>query len=405
MTYDVIIIGGGAAGLTAALSASGKSAKVLILESANRPGRKILATGNGRCNLVNMGKPRFYGNRQLAQSVLSRCGVKDVLSFFHDLGLVTVEEEGGRVYPGCGQAAAVLDVLRFALERKKIPLICDAPAQKIERKGNGFSVHTPAGVYQGKTVIAACGGMAGGKLGHDGSAYRLLTDLGHGLVSPQPALTQLNGDKQAVKGLSGLRLPARLTLCDDKKPLSASQGEVLFTDYGVSGVCAMQLSRDAQQLLKKGKRPMLYLDFSPVLGLSDRIYDRVKAEDPFRNQGKIQAFLEKRTHILPRDALLTGLLPRLLAQKLQGCSLPEMARLLGAYPVEITGVRGFEHAQVTQGGLDGRAFDPETLESRMCPGLYAAGEMLDVDGDCGGYNLLFAFASGLIAGEEAALHE
>jgi len=402
-SYDVLIIGGGAAGLTAALSASMQGAKTVVLEAAPRIGRKILATGNGRCNLVNVGAPRFYGNEKLAQGVLKRCDSGQVLSFFEQLGLCTVEEEAGRVYPACGQAAAVLDVLRNALDREQVEVICDSPVKRLEKEKNGFRIYTRQGAWAARCVIAACGGMAGGKLGHDGNAYELLMKLGHRLIAPAHALTQLMGEKNAVKGLSGLRLPGRLTLCDGKQPVSAAQGEVLFTDYGVSGVCAMQLSRNAGEMLEKGKKPLLYIDFSPMVGFIPRIYDRVAARDPFENTGKMEAFLSLRQHTLPKEQLLCGLVPRLLAQRLQGLSVKETARMLSAFPVPITGVRGFEYAQVTRGGLDGNDFDPASLQSRKVPGLYAAGEMLDVDGDCGGYNLLFAFASGLIAGEHAAL--
>ena len=402
MKYDVLIIGGGAAGLTAALSASQQGKNAALLEAAPRIGRKILATGNGRCNLANAGPGRYYGGKALAKEVLSRCPVEKVLAFFADMGLVSLEEDGGRIYPGCGQAAAVLDVLRGNMEERKIPVICDAPAEKLTKIGQDWRIHTPQGNFEAHGVVIACGGMAGGKLGHDGSAYRLLTDHGHHLVTPRPALTQLNAEKNAVKGLSGMRLPARLTLCEGKRPISAAQGEVLFTDYGVSGVCAMQLSADAGEILDKGKTPTLYIDFSPMLGLIPRIYDRIPAEMPEKNLSQMVTYLEKRRHILPKEALLRGLAPRLLAEKLKGLSLKDTARLLSAYPVPITGIRGMEYAQVTRGGIDTGEFFSDTLQSRLAPGLYAAGEILDVDGDCGGYNLQFAFASGMIAGRAAA---
>lgn len=401
---DVIVIGGGAAGLTAALSVSNAGGRALILESAPRIGRKILASGNGRCNLANAGDMRYYGGADLAAQVLAARPAENVLSFFRGLGLQTVLETGGRVYPACGQAAAVLDVLRYALERNRVRVVLDAGVNTLKKKDGGFIASTPQGDFSAFAAVVCCGGMAGGRLGHDGGPYRLLTQFGHTLKPPRPALTQLTAEKKAVRGLSGLRLPALLTLCQNDTPVEASQGEALFTDYGVSGVCAMQLSRKAGEMLEKGEKPILYMDFSPMLGLIPRIYDRVPARDPFAHVPMVEACLSQRQHILPREALLTGLCPRLLAERVLSASLSvgETARLLSAFPVPIVGVRGMENAQVTCGGIDTGEFDGRTLMSKRCPGLFAAGEILDVDGDCGGYNLLFAFASGLTAGESAA---
>ena len=404
MQYDVIVIGGGAAGLPAALSASKAGARVLVLEAAGRVGRKILASGNGRCNMANLGPARYWGDEKLARGVLNACPPKKVLDFFRRLGLVTVEEDGGRVYPGCGQASAVLDVLREAAERRKIAVLCDTKATAIEKTKRGFLVSAEADAWEASAVVAAFGGMAGGKLGHDGSPYGMLTALGHTLVPPRPALTQLIAQKGAVKGLSGLRAPALLTLCRGETPAEAAQGEVLFTDYGVSGVCAMQLSRKAGELLEKGQDPVLYVNFSPMLGLMPRTYDRKEPLPPHDGAPAVLAYLKERRHMLSGSDLLTGMLPRLLAERLRGLALPELARNLAAYPVPLAGVKGFEGAQVTAGGIRGDAFIPDTLASKACPGLFAAGEMLDVDGDCGGFNLQFAFASGLIAGKSAAAY-
>ncbi len=418
MKSDVIIIGGGAAGLTAALSASGRGASVTVLEAAPRVGRKILASGNGRCNLANTVPAEYAGGGGFAARVLDRCPADRVLAFFRGLGLLTAQEDAGRVYPACGQASAVLDVLRSALDRQGVRVLCDCPANRIEpKKDGGFRVHTHQGAMDARAVVAACGGMAGGRLGHDGGAYRLLTDLGHALIPTMPALSPLTAEKSAVKGLAGLRLPAILTLCRKKDGLTARdarrrdmpifrpcQGEALFTDYGVSGICAMELCRrTGEEFAESGAWPVLYLDFSPMLGLVPRRYGWLEGDPrPERNLDAVRALLKKRAETLPPDDLLTGLAPRVLAERLKGQSIPDLARNLAAYAVPLTGVRGFDYAQVTAGGVSAAEFDPETLESLRVPNLFAAGEMLDVDGPCGGYNLLFAFASGLLAGESAA---
>lgn len=409
MNYDVCIIGGGAAGLSAALSASQNGARAAVLEASPRVGRKILASGNGRCNLANRGPAAYPGGRALAERVLKNCPVEKVLSAFQGWGLATAEEEQGRVYPACGQAAAVLDVLRAALARKHVPVFCESPVRRIEQTKAGFRLHTPQEAWDCRAVIAACGGMAGGRLGHDGVAYGLLTDLGHTLIAPRPALTPLTAERRAVKGLSGLRLPAVLTLCrvegGRETPLCQSQGEALFTDYGVSGVCAMELARYAQEEREaSGAWPLLLMDFSPMLGIAPRAFgvQRDGIADPHRHEAAALALLEQRSHILPREDLLRGLIPRLLSERLEGQPLPALARSLTAFPVPLNGVRGMEQAQVTAGGIRIGEFDFDTLQSRRVPGLFAAGEMLDVDGACGGFNLQFAFASGLVAGEQAA---
>ena len=220
----------------------------------------------------------------------------------------------------------------------------------------------------------------------------------HTLKKPVPALTPLLTEKNAVKGLAGLRLPAILTLCDGAKPIARAAGEVLFTDYGVSGICAMQLSAYVHQ----ARDARLCIDFSPTMGLVPCLYERLPAGDVLENKARALDMLKSREAILPREEMLVGLLPRVLAEKVQGLKTEEMAGRLCAYPVKVTGVRGFEYAQVTHGGINTGDFDPATMESRLQPGLFAAGEMLNVDGDCGGYNLLFAFASGILAGRNAA---
>ena len=247
-------------------------------------------------------------------------------------------------------------------------------------------------------MVVCCGGLAAPKLGAT-NAYGLLTGLGCRLIPPAPALAPLETEKAPVKGLSGLRLPVVLTLCG-QRPVAAAMGEALFADYGVSGVCAMQLARDAENLLRKGQRATLYMDFSPTLGLTEYRMARIAPQAPGHNEWQVRQWLHSRESLPGGDPLL-GALPRLLREKLQKAPARDLPRLLCAYPLPLTGVRGFDQAQVTQGGIDCRDFDPATLGHRTLPGLYACGEILNVDGDCGGYNLQFAFATGLLAGGDA----
>lgn len=398
---SILILGGGASGLAAAVQAGQMGARVTILERSDRVGKKLLATGNGRCNLANMDETCYFGDTDFARRVLQSMPVADVLGFFDSLGLPTREDASGRVYPACNQAAAVLDVLRLHLERVHARVITGAQAQAILPEKDGYCVRTADAAYHADCVLVCCGGLAAPKLGAV-NAYSLLTALGCKLAAPAPALAPIETEKAPLRGLSGLRLPATLTLCDGDQPIARTQGEVLFADYGVSGVCAMQLARDAQRLLSARRQPMLYLDFSPTMGIGAYRMARLEPGRPDDNLPAVRAFLKRRAQILPNDALLLGALPRLLRERMAAYRGEELARMLCAYPLRVTGVRGYDQAQVTQGGIDPADFDPATMACKKHPGLYACGEILNVDGDCGGYNLQFAFATGLLAARDAA---
>jgi len=404
MKRHVLILGGGASGLAAAVIASECGARVTIIERSDRVAKKLLATGNGRCNLANTGAPVYFGDEDFAKDVMTRLDSEVVRGFFERLGVPTRPDGAGRVYPACNQAAAVVDALRLRLAQNDVHIVTRAEAMAIEPLDEGFYVKTSAGNFTAQRVIVCCGGLAAPKLGA-ANAYGLLTALGCRLVPTGPALTPIETEKAPVKGLSGLRLPVKLTLCDGKKPVACTQGEMLFADYGVSGVCVMQLARDAHNLLRRGGKPMLYADFSPAMGLGDYRMERCVPRSPYANEKRMLRYLQEREAYMPPDDLLLGALPRLLREKLPKASAEELARLLCAYSLPVTGVRGYDQAQVTQGGVDTKDFSPETMEHCRIKGLYACGEILNVDGDCGGYNLQFAFACGMLAGEHAAMSE
>ncbi|MHC1787349.1 MAG: aminoacetone oxidase family FAD-binding enzyme [Christensenellales bacterium] len=401
----MIIIGGGASGLAAACTALQAGLRVTVLEARDRIGRKLLATGNGRCNLLNVGPPVYFGDPAFARAVLDRCPARDVLAFFHHLGLLTQEEEKGLVYPASGQASTVLEVLRLPLEGDpRCLLVCDAPVTGLKKTGpGGFLVETASGGrFSAPRVLAAAGSPAQPQLSGAEGLYPLLGELGHRIIPPRPALTGLVSDPEAVRGLKGLRVPAIATLVAGGRPIGATEGEVIFASDGISGVCIMQLSRDAGQALRERRQPVVYLDFSPLLGLSPRLMGRRQPADPDLNGPRMLSYLQQREAEIPGPAFLLGALPRLLAQRLLGLNLRELAEALSAFPVPLRALRGFEHAQVAAGGVDTRQVAPETLESRLLPGLHLSGELLNVDGDCGGYNLLFAWASGILAARAAA---
>ncbi len=402
-TKRVMVIGGGASGMAAAIRAGECGAQVTLLERFPKLGKKLLATGNGRCNLMNMGTARYFGQSDFAEAVLSHMPAARVLGVFRRWGLMTVQEDDGRVYPACGQASAVLEVMKARLREQRVDVQLETEIDTLTRLPNGqwCAKTTDHRDFRADACILATGGLAGGNLGCTQASYALAASNGHYMTPLFPGLAPLLTDKSMVRGLAGLRAPVIVTLMERNKPVCAAQGEMLFADYGVSGICVMQLARDAYPIVQRGGRAWLKVDFSPMLGLCPRAYGRLPIDQISDHRQAVRALLESRARMLPKDELLLGLVPMALKTRLERAEMTELPELLTAYPIDIKGVRSFENAQITCGGIDTTAVDPAAMSSKICENLYLTGELLNVDGDCGGFNLLFAFATGLIAGEHA----
>ncbi len=403
MKRQVLIVGAGPAGMAAALAAAEAGADVALLERRPKPGKKLLATGNGRCNLAHRGEPVYFGDPAFAGSVMAQFS-PDVLSRrFADWGLLLYTDPEGRVYPATQQASTVVSVLTARLRAAGVKLETGADAAEAAYLQDRYIIVTADGRrYAGDRLVLATGGLAGGALGNRREDYALSEHFGHRITSLSAGLVPLECALGRLKKLSGLRVPARVTLLDSAKMIARTAGEVLFTDYGLSGICVMQLARDAQALLSAGRKPELRLDLSPVWFTETRAYCRDPEPVPDAKQ-KTLALLRERERRFGRKDLLTGLLPDTLIGVCPAGSPEQLAGFLTALPLEVIGVRPFNQAQITCGGIDTAQVDPATLGSRVSPGLFLAGELLNVDGDCGGYNLQFAFATGLIAGRNAAL--
>ena len=398
---DIGIIGGGASGLAAALAARESLANsVTVFERQNRVGRKLLATGNGRCNLTNRGAaPDNYHGRDpaFAGPALYRFGPDETLRWFASLGLVTRTENSGRVYPLSDTAASVVDVLRLALEARGGQVMCAAPIARAEKQGDRFLLTGPLGEqFSFDRLIVACGGAAGARVGGVRDGYGLLGLFGHTVTELRPALVQLKTDNTWTRPLKGVRTQARLTLERDGTVLSAAAGEVQFTDYGVTGPAVYDISRAASV---DGAGAAVCLRLLPELKKVD-IIDYMTAKRNDFPDYKAENILSGTLHnSITRAVLRRADIPleaRLWA--LSDGALEQIAAVLCRYELPLLGTLGFEDAQVTAGGVDTDGFDPETMESRLVPGLYACGEVLDVDGDCGGYNLQWAWSSGRLAG-------
>lgn len=392
----VVVIGGGASGMAASIAAAECGDQVLLLERMDRVGKKLLATGNGRCNLMNVGAWRYPGGGDFAAQVLATCGAQEQMRFWRAHGLFLRTEEDGRVYPASGQASTVLDVLRLAMAQSGVTVRTGAAVTALHRKDGRWWV-TVGGERIGCDRVIVCGGgCAQPKLGSDGSCYTLLAQCGHDLTPAMPALTQVVTEEEPLRGLGGIRVKAGVVVRQMGQTVHRERGEVLFADYGVSGVCVMQCARYAQP------GSVIVLDLLEGMGLT-------------RPQARDELLLRRDAwNRQPLDTLMTGLcVPRLAmavgkaagvrfaGRTIGSLTDEEITRLteaLACFALRVRGVKGFESAQVTTGGVAVRDFDPRTLQSRLAPGLYAAGEVLDVDGDCGGFNLMFAFASGLLAG-------
>ena len=392
------IIGGGASGMAAALAAAQyPNTRVILLERQSRVGRKLGATGNGRCNLTNLHAEAsaYHGeNPAFAAPALERYPVEETLNWFRALGLLTVAEDSGRVYPYSDQANSVVDVLRFALEKPNIRQELGFEVEKIKKTSEGFQITGNGLTLNVDRLVIACGGLAGTKLGGSMSGYQLLRSMGHHCTRLRPTLVQLKTSWAGVAGLKGVRANCRAAIYRDGTLHRESTGEIQFTEFGLSGPVMFEISRDACQ----GSGDWIAdLDFLPQWGEKELL----------------QELLRRQETTLPASELLTGILhnrlgrvltqaagisPQRLISELSREQLQEAAAQVKHFEVCLTEPLGMDAAQVTAGGICTSEFDENTMESRLVPGLYACGEVLDIDGDCGGYNLQWAWSSGRLAG-------
>ena len=395
---NVCVIGGGAAGMLAALTAAENGHRVLLLERQSRVGRKLLATGNGRCNLSNyhVSPAHYHGGAGFCDFALSQFDVSETLQYFASLGLLTVSEASGRIYPMSNMAGSVLDVLRYALERPEIDLQTGQTVTAVRKMPEGFSVKTETDTFSARCLILAAGGAAGSKVGGGMDGYRLAKSLGHHRTALFPSLVQLKTDPTYPRALKGVKAQCGISICRGSQVLARNSGEVLFTEYGVSGPAIFDLSRSVSA---GGSDLTCLLNFFPdweeaevLHWLSQRQAAMAAHEASTLLTGSCQTRLGQ---MICKSAGFTN-------QRAAGLTrddLRRIARQATHFALPITGTCDFDQAQVTAGGLDTSEFDPRTLQSRLVPGLYACGELLDIDGDCGGYNLQWAWSSGRLAGK------
>lgn len=404
--YDIFIIGGGAAGLctAVALKQMDRSLNIAIAEQLPRVGKKLITTGNGRCNITNsnIDISRFHSeNPDFVQSVIDRYDNIYTETFFADLGIVITYDEQGRAYPYSLQASSVVDALRFGADDMGVEVLLETEVLNINKNKEVYEIETQKGVFCAKTVVLAAGLFSGGKkLGSSGKMFKLLQSKGYKTVKITPAIVQLKTVGDVAKSLKGMKVNAIATLMINDKKVRTDFGEVLFCDYGLSGPPIMQISREVER--KDGKKTIV-LDLMPEYSFS-----------------AVTELLEHRTCALRGRTLedyLSGMLNKRVGQailKLAGrklgdrvddlnsSDLKRIASLIKGMTFEICGTTGFENSQVTAGGISTDEFYSDNLMSKRDSGLFAVGEILDIDGDCGGFNLQWAWSSSFCAAEGIA---
>ena len=405
---QVIVVGGGAAGMIAAISARRLGADVTILEKNPRVGKKILATGNGRCNFTNINADVTYyhgNNPKFTYSALSNFTVDDTIRFFEKLGIAHKIEDFGKAFPMSDQASSVLDVLLYELNDLGVNIVCNANVKDIRKNGKFLIELEDGKVYKGDRVIITTGGKAMPSSGSDGNGYDLAARLGHTIIDIFPALVQLKLEGPFFKRLDGVKFIGTAEIIHNNKSVAMDRGDILFTNYGVSGPPILQISRKAGELLKAGQEAYLkitIMDMMPKDELRTLLKKRWQISSSKPLDFSLVGFINKR--LIPVVLMEAGINDA--GRPVASLSAKEQERIvdiLTDWRFKIRGTRSWPSAQVTAGGVDTKEISQDTMESKLVEGLFFAGEIIDIDGQCGGFNLQWAWSSGYIAGQNAAL--
>ena len=401
MIYDLIIIGGGAAGLFAAIKAKLNNKSVLVLEHTSRAAKKILSTGNGKCNLTNsyckvdlFGSnpeglyPYFSsGNKEFIEKVISRFDADDTIRFFESLGVALVNKNG-YIYPRSEQASTINDVLRMSLSGLGVDVLTEVDVKTIttakrKDKENVFCVNSQ---QKGRNVLIAAGGSAASKTGSDGSGFKLAKALGHDIILPGPALCGVKCKEGIFKELSGVRCDCKVNLTDEHgNTLISSHGNVQFTSYGLSGIPIFQISSEVGKYLKSNKKIKIAVDLIPDMD-EEKIISYIEKDAPWKN--KDNQIYDSLTGLLNKK--IVSVLHKINGDKIKA---GDVAHNIKKFTVTPVGLNSLEEAQTCSGGVNTEEIDPYTMQSRIVPGLYFAGEIIDVNGICGGYNLQWAWST------------
>lgn len=401
MQTDVIIVGGGASGLVTAVMCARDGKRVLLFEQKKQIGKKLLATGNGKCNYTNKNQTEACyrsENKDFPQYGLSAFGYKEAISFFEELG-ITPKEKQGYIYPYSEQAVAFVEALEMEIKKRNVQ-VCYEKVVQIQQKKNGkFCVLTEQASYQSEKLVLAAGGKASPKLGSDGSGYVLAKQMGHRIIAPVPALIGLKCREDFYETVAGVRIQAKVTLYIEsmEQAIAEDTGELQLTNYGISGIPVFQISRYAARAIEEEKSVYAKLDFMPAFSkieLEEICRSRFSRSEISAEQALIGLLNKKLIQLVLHKS---GIRAKQKANKVNEMQCKQLVNTLKGMKTQIIGTNGFEHAQVTAGGVDTVEIDNKTMESKIVKGLYFTGEIMDVDGICGGYNLQWCWSSAYLA--------
>lgn len=380
--YSVLIIGAGASGLVSAIILARRGKRVAILEKNSKVGKKLLATGNGRCNITNrkITLDKFYSqNPKFIEKVLDGYSFYSIKEFFNSIGLILTEEKEGKIFPISLQALSVVELLEYECKRLGVDIFCNSRVESVKKFKNRYRVEFNNSSLESKNLIIATGNISAPQLGGVDDGLEFARSLGHTIITPYPSLVQLTSPMANLKKISGVKISSRVTL-RLKDKIIEKRGDILFTNYGISGLAILDISRFVVEELKYKKEVILTVDLIPNL-----------------SKDRLRAILNRRDR--PLEIILQGLINKKIISFILDSKIENIIRNIKFFKFRIDGTRGFKGAEIATGGVDTREINPKSLKSKKHKGLYFTGELLDVDGNRGGFNLHFVWVCGLRVGK------